>query len=161
MLYVASVAQWIRHCPPKAGIAGSSPAGGWIVLAHAVSIVQLGNYDTASIYDDLWKKKSELDSIFTRIFDYPSQNFIEFKSEFDTSTLFQWYFGEDSQISSSKYYWFLIYSQKLIIRKWIILDNTYSLTKKIESDIRPRELKQSVLLFDNIKIKMARKPGRI
>ena len=25
----ASVAQWIRHWPPKPGIAGSSPAGGW------------------------------------------------------------------------------------------------------------------------------------
>ena len=26
---IASVAQWIRHRPPKPGIAGSSPAGGW------------------------------------------------------------------------------------------------------------------------------------
>ena len=25
---IASVAQWIRHRPPKPGIAGSSPAGG-------------------------------------------------------------------------------------------------------------------------------------
>ena len=27
--YRATVAQWIRHRPPKPGIAGSSPAGGW------------------------------------------------------------------------------------------------------------------------------------
>ena len=31
-LLVASVAQWIRHRPPKPGIAGSSPVGGVLEL---------------------------------------------------------------------------------------------------------------------------------
>ena len=31
---VASVAQWIRHRPPKPGIAGSSPAGGSCVFKN-------------------------------------------------------------------------------------------------------------------------------
>ena len=32
----ATVAQWIRHRPPKPGIAGSSPAGGWWPFTFAL-----------------------------------------------------------------------------------------------------------------------------
>ena len=34
----ASVAQWIRHWPPKPGIAGSSPAGGWNIFWNFISV---------------------------------------------------------------------------------------------------------------------------
>ena len=53
---IASVAQWIRHWPPKPGIAGSSPAGGWsFQVSCDVNTVMFTDWRTFEVVSSVHK----------------------------------------------------------------------------------------------------------